>query len=244
MRTIFDNYIENSFDSSRQADFKLAHFEFNYRQHFPEAGSQVLDIGVGRGEMLSCMSNWQMDYEGVDISPSTVRFCQSLELNCQLIDDTPSWLKERAGRYAMITVLDVLEHIPADSLVDFAAAVHAGLRPGGRAIFQVPNLQAPFGWLHHFNDITHVHGFVEHSLKQVLHSAGFSNLQFHGFEEIVGGRFRDYCHKGARRAFWSLTRFLRAVNTSPNPKLLHPVFYCLAEKKNVVNKKNNRDLCN
>lgn len=231
MKEIFDHYIENSFADHLQADFKLCHFEYNYRKYFPAPGASVLDIGIGRGEMLSCMKKWGMKYEGVDISPSAVRFCQSLGLNCLQVDDTAAWLRERPDQYELVTALDVIEHVSKESLLDFLKAIKLSLQDGGRAIFQVPNLQSPFGYLHHFNDITHLNGFVEHSLGQVLQTAGFEMIAFHGFEELVGRGFKTWLQKKMRWGYWRMIRGLRALNSNPNPNILHPVFYAIAVRE-------------
>ena len=91
MQEIFENYIDNSFDGHYQADFKFHHFELNYKQYFNKSISlKVLDIGVGRGEMLSCMKKWGHNYHGIDISPSTVEFCKKLDF-CR------SYFKRRRG---------------------------------------------------------------------------------------------------------------------------------------------------
>ena len=134
--------------------------------------------------MLSCMMKWGHDYHGIGISPSTVDFCKKLDLSCELVDDTEFWLKNHQNQFDIITRLDVLEHIPKERLIQFVEAIRNSLIKDGLAIFQVPNLQSPFGYLHHFNDITHISGFVEHSLTQVLLSTGFNKMSFYGFEEF------------------------------------------------------------
>ena len=80
MDKIFNKYIETSFDGHKQAQFKFRQFELNYKSFFPSIikDTHVLDIGIGRGEMLTCMRDWGYSYNGIDISLSTVNFCQSL----------------------------------------------------------------------------------------------------------------------------------------------------------------------
>jgi len=230
MKEVFDNYIQHSFDEPQQADFKIAQFAYNYRSHFPGKSKKALDIGIGRGEMLTCMKNWGMDYEGVDISPSTVNFCQKLGLNCVTTSDTAAWLQERTAVYDIITALDVIEHIPREDLIAFLQTVNTSLKPNGKAVFQVPNLQSPEGYLHHFNDITHASGFVEHSLHQVLLAADFKNIKYFGFEELIENTPRTLIRKVLRWFYWRLIRTCRYINCNPNPRLLHPVFFCIAEK--------------
>ena len=231
MKEIFDNYIENSFSGYQQAGFKLKQFEINYKKYFPkEKSAPVLDIGVGRGEMLTTMLNCGLNYRGIDISPSTVRFCQSLNLNCQVVEDTVSWLLQNKDTFSLITCLDVLEHVPRDQTIDFLKAMRAGLRNDGAVIIQVPNLQSPFGYLHHFNDFTHVSGFVEHSLAQVLIVAGYKEFEFKGFEDFCTPGIKQSIKKVVRSIYRKMIRFLRAVNANPNPEILDPVFFVVARK--------------
>jgi len=232
MQEIFDKYIDNSFDSQYQADFKFHQFELNYKKFFyKNVPLKVLDIGVGRGEMLSSMKNWGHNYHGIDISPSTVEFCKKLDLSCELTDDTELWLKKNQNQFEIITCLDVLEHIPKKRLIHFLEAIRNSLSNDGFAIFQVPNLQSPFGYLHHFNDITHISGFVEHSLNQVLLSAGFNKVLYYGFEELYEKTPKIILKKILRYFYRKIIRLLRTINANPNPQILDPVFYAVAYQK-------------
>jgi len=231
MRDIFDNYVETSFDGPQQATFKFKQFELNYKKYFPkEKTSLVLDIGIGRGEMLSCMRDWGFNYQGVDISPSTVRFCKTLKLSCEVADDTVKWLSKNTEKFSLITCLDVLEHVPHDQTIDFLKAMRASLTNEGLAIIQVPNLQSPYGYLHHFNDFTHVSGFVEHSLAQVLLASGFKDFKFYGFEEIFPTTIKNRIRLILRFFYHKFVRFLRAINSNPNPLILNPVMFVVARK--------------
>lgn len=232
MKEIFENYIEHSFDENRQAAFRLIQFENNYRNFFPfNKDAAIADIGIGRGEMLSCMKSWgYRNYRGVDISPSTVQFCQALDLNCSLIQDTKLWLDEHIDTFELITLLDVLEHIHKRDTVPLLKAFRASLIKGGVLIIQVPNMQAPDGHLHRYNDITHEVGYVEHSLRQVLLSAGFTNFEFHGFEDSISTGFRPFVRKILRSLYWKYVRACRVINGNMNPEILSPVFFAVIRK--------------
>jgi 2-polyprenyl-3-methyl-5-hydroxy-6-metoxy-1,4-benzoquinol methylase len=228
MKKIFDNYVETSFVGNHQNSSKFQQFELNYKKFFPPyEGSNVLDIGIGRGEMLSKMNEWGYKYNGIDISPSTVEFCNQLNLKCELVENTEDWLMKNQKSFDVITCFDVVEHVPRESVILFLESIRLALKDNGKAIIQVPNLQSPFGYLHHFNDFTHVSGFVEHSLRQVLLTAGFNQIEFFGFEEFTQNNFKYLVKKGIRSIFRKLVRFLRWANNNPNPKILDPVMYAV-----------------
>lgn len=232
MKEIFDTYMENAFGAYEQADFKFRQFTKNYKQYFPqEKTANVLDIGVGRGEMLSCMKEWgYVNYVGIDISPSTINYCQSLKLNCQLCSDIYAWFSTHQNTFSLITLLDVLEHIPKNHTIQYLKAIKSTLRDDGVLIIQVPNLQAPDGQLHRYNDFTHEVGYIEHSLRQVLIASGFMDIQMYGFEEFVAGGFPEKLRKLLRRFIWLATRLKRDITGNLNPSILHPVFYAVARK--------------
>ena len=231
MKEIIDNYVDLSFKGNGQATIKFAQFKKNYKSFFPKAKDErVLDIGVGRGEMLACMKSWGHQYNGVDISKSTVAYCKDLNLECEQTGDSTQWLKDGGSKYKTITCLDVLEHIDREESVEFLSAIRSALVADGVAIIQVPNLQSPFGYLHHFNDVTHRVGYVEHSLPQVLLAAGFTRLDFFGFEELVENNLKTYVRRLFRPFFQFFIRVLRFINSNPNPKILHPVLSVVAYK--------------
>ncbi len=232
MKEIFESYVDNAFGSHEQDRSKILQFEKNYFRYFPPSRDlKVLDIGIGRGEMLTCMKSWgYSDYLGIDISPSTISLCSSLNLNCSLVADSSVWLQQHQNAFALITVLDVLEHVPRKKVVAFLKSIWGALVPGGKLILQVPNLQSPDGFLHRYNDITHEVGFVEHSLGQVLQVSGFSVEIFFGFEQLVVPGVKQTIRKALRSMYWSHARFSRWLTSNLNPEILHPVLSVVAVK--------------
>ncbi|RNC72774.1 MAG: class I SAM-dependent methyltransferase [Desulfuromonadales bacterium] len=230
MKEFFDDYVQTVFGENNQAEFKFRQFERNYQRFFPQRpDAPLLDVGIGRGEMLSSMKAWgYTDYRGIDISPSTVAFCASLGLPCERVEDTAAWLREHRGSFALITLLDVLEHVPKGETVAFLAALRGALAPGGTLIVQVPNMQAPDSQLHRYNDFTHEAGFTENSLRQVLLTAGFGAVSFQGFEDSVARTLREKVRLLLRPLYWRLVRLTRKLNGNLSPAILHPVFYAVA----------------
>lgn len=225
MQEIFDHYIENSFGEKQQATFKFKQFEINYKKYFPtDKSASFLDIGIGRGEMLTCFQNWGYNnYLGIDISPSTIDYCKSINLNCKLVKSSALFLQEHKEKYDLITLIDVLEHIPREEVISFLHDIKNALKKNGILIIQVPNLQCPDGQLHMYNDITHLVGYIEHSLQQVLITAGFKSFHFQGFEEFTKWDLKTLIKKLCRVIYWKMIRFFRTINGNLNPHILNPV---------------------
>ena len=232
LKEILDSYIKVAFGSYEQAGFKFKQFEVNYKRFFPSGrDAMVLDVGIGRGGRLTCMKNWgYKNYLGVDISPDTINFCKFLGLNCVLVEDAPAWLGDKKDTFELITLLDVLEHVRKEETVGFLKALRASLKDGGLLIIQTPNLQAPDGQLHRYNDFTHEVGYIEHSLQQVLMAAGFKDIKFGGFEEFTIGIWKEKILKVLRKLYWFYVKKTRLINGNMNPDILNPVFFAVAKK--------------
>jgi 2-polyprenyl-3-methyl-5-hydroxy-6-metoxy-1,4-benzoquinol methylase len=227
MQEILNEYVEVSFGEKKQDQKKIKQFEYNYRKFFPiDTNSLVVDIGIGRGEMLTSTKNWgYVNSLGVDISKSTVDFCKSLNLNCIYVEDSNEWLLNNANKCSILTLLDVLEHIPRELIIDFLKSLKNALSFDGKLIIQVPNMQANHSNLHMYQDITHQVGFTEHSLRQVLSAAGLEVITFDGFENQIGNPMLNPPRRIVRSIIWFFTRLSRRVQGTLSPKILHPVIF-------------------
>jgi 2-polyprenyl-3-methyl-5-hydroxy-6-metoxy-1,4-benzoquinol methylase len=229
MQNVIEKYAEVSFDVLAQSQIKIKEFEHNYGRYLNKTKNfSALDVGVGLGEMLECFQNRYIDYLGIDISQSTINFCK--KYNCIQVPSVSKWLVDNPKKFSLITCLDVLEHVPKDEINLFLRALYNALDKDGTLILQVPNLQSPFGYLHHFNDLTHVNGFVEHSLEQLFKSNSITTYSFFPYEHIVGINLKSTVKKFLRSIFYSAIKFLRAIDCCPNPKIITPIIYAVIKK--------------
>jgi 2-polyprenyl-3-methyl-5-hydroxy-6-metoxy-1,4-benzoquinol methylase len=116
------------------------------------AGSEVLEIGCGRSMWLPYLARTERcRVSGIDIEPYALRLAEANfagagvrgELYCRDGFD-PAQNQDLEGRFDLVYSLGVIEHLedPADKV---RALAHF-LKPGGRVLSMVPNLQG-LNWI-------------------------------------------------------------------------------------------------
>jgi SAM-dependent methyltransferase len=147
-----------------------------------DVGARVLDVGCGRGVLLSALARRGFEAHGFEMSPAAatgvdpraiVRFGRNLR---------------EAGYprayFDQVIVWHVLEHLPDPRRT--LDEIHRILKPGGRLIVAVPNyssLQARCfgaGWFH-LDPPRHLFHFPAEGLRQLIKSSGFLVEREHHF---------------------------------------------------------------
>jgi 2-polyprenyl-3-methyl-5-hydroxy-6-metoxy-1,4-benzoquinol methylase len=232
MKEIYDRYLEHNFATREPHPLKPHWFAYNYRALLPaDTATPMLDVGPGLGEWLDCLKAWgYRGGQGIDLSPQVVEVCQSRGHRVELVADTIAWLGAHERAFGLITLLDVLEHVPRDETVALLRALRLALAPGGRLIVQVPNSQNPDAMLYRYGDFTHTAGFTESSLAEVFRVAEFSGWRFAGFEFLPWRGKRATLHRALRSLYYRWVHFRRAVDANLDPDVLHPVLYAVVER--------------
>ena len=139
-----------------------------------------MDIGCGDGKFLFFLQkNGYTGIEGIELSSQQAEEARKhIKCPVYVIDDTCAFLLEHPSTYQMITLNDVLEHVPKQEVVSFLRAVFEALQPGGNAVINVPQVSGFTSIFCRYNDFTHETLFTEMSLRQVLSLAGFSDMRF------------------------------------------------------------------
>lgn len=143
-----------------------------------DCNARILDFGCGWGNQLCVL--WAAGYrniEGVELVESQAGIAkrcagERVAITCM---DGREFLAEKSNAYDLIILNDVFEHIPTDGAVDLLACLKAALVPGGRLVLRVPNMANLFASYSRYLDLTHVTGYTEYSLMQILDQAGFCN---------------------------------------------------------------------
>jgi hypothetical protein len=92
--------------------------------------------------------------------------------------DGRQFLAGKAGRFDLVILNDVLEHIPVGEQVAMLLAVKEALAAGGTLVVRVPNASSLASDFSRYSDITHTSAFSEFSLMQIFDVTGYVDHAF------------------------------------------------------------------
>jgi 2-polyprenyl-6-hydroxyphenyl methylase/3-demethylubiquinone-9 3-methyltransferase len=106
------------------------------------AGKSALDVGCGGGILAEAMARRGARVKGIDLSDKALKVAQLHLLESALAVDYEAISAEdlaarEAGRYEVVTCMELLEHVPDPGSTVRACAALA--RPGGRVFFSTIN---------------------------------------------------------------------------------------------------------
>lgn len=137
----------------------------------------VVDIGCGRGEFLELLQELEVEGWGVEIDATQAAEARERGLDVRTGDGIEVLAAEPDGSIGGIAMIQVIEHLTAQQLMDFACVAYDKLRPGGRMIIETPN---PLSLYVHayafFLDPTHDHLVHPIYARFLFMQAGFQEV--------------------------------------------------------------------
>lgn len=134
-----------------------------------------LDVGFGNGSLVFTADEFGYSAVGIDLRIENVEGLKRAGFEAHCVDITEL---DMPGRFSVISMADVLEHIPFPK--DALSAAHRLLQPGGALFLSMPNMGA-FGWRAldsgranpYWGELEHYHNFTRDRLYRLLVEQGF-----------------------------------------------------------------------
>ncbi|MEI8187478.1 MAG: methyltransferase domain-containing protein [Candidatus Saccharibacteria bacterium] len=138
----------------------------------------VLDIGSGRGEMISLLKDNGIDSLGLDINMDMVNRANKKGLTTKQ-GDAISFLEDSKNQsYGAITGFHIAEHIPFPLLLKIFKEAHRCLVRNGIVIFETPNPEnLTVGSTTFYLDPSHLKPLPPALLQHSLETSGFRNVE-------------------------------------------------------------------
>lgn len=191
-------------------------YSAEFLPHLPSNKSaSVFEIGCGHGPFLHFLkSKGFTSASGCDLSPEQVEIAKLNGLNAELAD-AKDFLSGKTAD--VIVAIDLLEHCTKNEAVELLQMVKAVLKPGGIALFRVPNAGADFAGQYIFGDFTHELFLTDNSAQQLFLASGFSHVTILPSDVSVDGLLKSVLAKIAR-VYFSLKYKISMLATGRSSK--------------------------
>lgn len=114
------------------------------------APSSVLDVGCGDGKMLYELAHHSSikDLHGIDLSERAIYFAKAFNYGNRCIFESRD-IGSVVSTYDIVTVVEVMEHIPDTEIKDVVNNIFKCVKPGGRVVVSVPSVNFPVAKKHY-----------------------------------------------------------------------------------------------
>lgn len=148
-----------------------------YAERFAGA-SGVLDIGCGRGELLSVLREAGVEAHGIDLNDDAVAMCRGQGLQVEKADLFRSLDELADNSLGGAVCCQVVEHLAPEALPELMKLLHAKLKPGATVAIETPNPECLAIFATHFYlDPTHTRPIPPALLAFYFEEAGFGRIE-------------------------------------------------------------------
>jgi O-antigen chain-terminating methyltransferase len=147
------------------------------------SAAPVLDAGCGRGELLGLLREAGVEARGIDADSDMVAYARGDGLDVQQADLVEYLEAAADASLGAIFMGQVVEHLPAPTLVQTFQLAAAKLRPGGVLIAETINPLSPIALRNYFADLTHAQPLVPETLELLARQSGFAETEIRYLNE-------------------------------------------------------------
>jgi SAM-dependent methyltransferase len=134
----------------------------------------VLDLGCGRGELLSLLSEAGVEATGVESDAALADAARRRGLSVTEQDAIEALREQPEESLGAVAAVHFLEHFETADLLEILALVRRALRPGGMLLAECPNPHnIRVGASLYWRDPTHIRPLLPESLGLYLSASGF-----------------------------------------------------------------------
>ena len=139
-----------------------------------------LDVGFGNGSLLFTAEEYGFSPVGLDLRTENVAALRAMGIEAHCLDILKL---DQPGRYRVVSMADVLEHIPYP--IPALKAAHALLQDGGVLFLSMPNMDSRIWRIlsdsranPYWGEIEHYHNFSRTRLYRLLQANGFEPVRY------------------------------------------------------------------
>ena len=165
-------------------DYERAYYDTEFTG-ITVSKENVLEIGFGSGSLLAWLRDKNANLYGTEISIQNQTFARNHGVT--ILDPSLSEVETLIGKFGVIAVFDVFEHLTHQEITQLLDKAALLLRPGGHLVARFPNGGSPFARFIQHGDVTHVTTLTKTKLTQLMigkpfeiQRAGDSAIPMHG----------------------------------------------------------------
>ncbi|NQW29524.1 MAG: class I SAM-dependent methyltransferase [Ignavibacteria bacterium] len=146
----------------------------------------ILDLGCGFGTLVLCLQRLgYRNVSGVDISKEQIDVAIEIGAKNVVVGTLHEALSNTVEKVGVITMIDVIEHLTKNEAIEVLQSCYDKLEEGGTIVMRTPNVDAYFGTVLSFGDLTH-----EMHLNKLSAQELFASLPYK-FVQILPARHSD-----------------------------------------------------
>ena len=156
------------------------------------AGSNILDLGSGRGDWLKLLRNEGFKPRGVEVNKMFAERSREEGFEVSHGDMMVYLGQQPNNSLDLVTAFHLIEHIDAGKLMQLLDEVKRTLKPGGRLFIETPSPEnLVVAACNFYADPTHHKPINPHTLMFLLREKGFVDLGLQFLHPVDGIPFRE-----------------------------------------------------